>query len=104
MRSVLAIAFVSTALFAACSGNDGDSEPYDTFQACYTDHHVTESLPADQAIVVCCIEHPIGSAAKNTVCGADSASCVTYVTAQVTTSAPTSAEIMAGCMTYQSQH
>jgi hypothetical protein len=101
----LALAFVSTALlFAACGGDDSDSEPYDTFQDCYTDHHNTESLPADQAIVVCCIEHPIGSAGKNTVCGADSASCTTYVTAQVTTSAPTTAEISAGCATYQSQH
>jgi hypothetical protein len=104
MRSALILAFVSSALMFAACGGDSDDEAYDTFQDCYTDHHVTESLPADQAIVVCCIEHPIGSAGKNAVCGADSASCVTYVTAQVTTNAPTSAEIQAGCTTYQSQH
>jgi len=99
MRFVLAI--VSTALlFAACGGDD--DEAYDTFLACYNDHHNVEALPADQAIVVCCIEHPLGSAEKNTACGADSAACVTYVTAQQTNA--TTAEIMTGCTTYQSQH
>jgi hypothetical protein len=100
----LALIILSTAfLFAACGGDDSDSEPYDTFKACFDDHHNVESLPADQAITVCCIEHPIGGAAMNTVCGADSAACTTYVTAQLGQGA-TAAEIMTGCTTYQSQH
>ena len=98
-----ALAFVSTVfLFAAC-GHDDDHEAYATYKECFDDHHNVESLPVDQAIVVCCIEHEIGSTAMNTVCGADSAACATYVTAQLGASA-TSAEIMAGCTTYQSQH
>lgn len=97
-----ALVILSTAfLFAACGGDDEES--YATYKECFDDHHNVESLPVDQAITVCCIEHEIGGAAKNTLCGADSAACVTYVTAQLGTSA-TSAEIMTGCTTYQSQH
>ncbi|HUS28983.1 MAG TPA: hypothetical protein VMZ53_10740 [Kofleriaceae bacterium] len=97
-----ALAILSTAfLFAACGGDEEES--YDTYKACFDDHHNVESLPVDQAIVVCCIEHEIGGAAKNTLCGGDSAACTTYVTAQLGQSA-TTAEISAGCTTYQSQH
>jgi hypothetical protein len=89
-------------LLAAC--HDHEHDAYGTFQECYDDHHNVESLPADQAIVVCCVDHPLGGAAKNTACGADSAACVTYVTANLTSTSATSAEIMAGCTTYQTQH
>jgi hypothetical protein len=103
MRLVL-LALVSTSfLFAAC-GHDDDHDAYATFQACFDDHSNVESLPHDQSIVICCIEHPLGSTAANTACGADSAACVTYVTANLTSTSATAAEIMAGCTTYQSQH
>ena len=101
MRFVLAFV-CSVFLVAGCHGHDHGA--YDTFQACYDEHHNVESLPVDQAIVVCCIDHEIGGGAKNTACGADSAACVTYVTANLTPTSATSAEIMAACTTYQTQH
>jgi hypothetical protein len=98
-----ALAIVSTVfLFAACGGDDEES--FATFQACYDDHANVESLPHDQAIAVCCLDHAIGSSGANVVCGADSAACVTYVTANLTSTSATAAEIMAGCTSYQSQH
>jgi hypothetical protein len=69
---------------AACGSNScpsGDCTPYPTFQDCYNDHHLMESFPSDQAIEICCIDHPIATAKRNTVCGATTQSCLTYVTA-----------------------
>ena len=88
-------------LLSACGGSNSDNEPYDTYQACYDDHHTVESLPTDQAIAVCCIEHPIGSAKMNTVCGNDAAACMTYLGANLT--GPTAAEVTTGCNLYISQ-
>ena len=99
----LVLAFASIMLAAGCSGNS-DEESYDTFQACFDDHHNVETLPVDQAIVVCCVDHPIGSAGKNVVCGADSASCTTYVTANLSATSATSSDISTACTTYQTQH
>ena len=103
MRFVLLLSIVSTALLFAACGHDDDHDAYATFQECYSDHTMVESLPPEQAIVICCIEHPIGSAAKNTVCGNDAAACSTYITANVTTGAPTSTQLTAGCNDYITQ-
>ena len=99
----LVLAFVSSVLLFACSGGT-DDESYPTFQECFDDHHNVETLPTDQAIVVCCVDHPIGSAGKNVVCGADAASCTTYVTANLMSTSATSMEITTACNTYQTQH
>jgi hypothetical protein len=82
-------------MLAACGGDD--AEAFDTFQDCYTEHHDVESLTVNEAIVVCCIDHPIGGH-KGTVCGTTSADCVTYITGNVT--GPTSTEIMSACDEY----
>jgi|SRR3954470_22785503 hypothetical protein len=103
MRFV-SLAFISTALlFAACGGDDSDSESYPTFQGCFDDHHNVESLTVTESISVCCLEHPIGSSAAGIVCGADATSCGTYVTANLAGTSATAAEITAGCMDYQTQ-
>jgi len=92
-------------VLAAC-GDDGnmgaDNDPFDTFQLCYNEHHVDESFTADRAIEICCIDHPIGGAAMNTVCGDTTDSCEAYVTANLTdASDPTlTDDITAACTNY----
>jgi hypothetical protein len=86
-----------------CGDNTGsavDNTPFPTYEDCFTDHHVTESFPVQQAIEICCIDHPIGGAAMNTVCGATAASCEAYVTANLMASDATAAEITAACADY----
>lgn len=79
------IVFVSAVLFAtACGGDSTPADSFATFQACYTEHHTTESLSTPCAIEICCIDHPIGSASMNTVCGTTTQSCETYVNANLT--------------------
>lgn len=88
--------------FAACGGDDGGGEEaFDTFQDCFDDHHTEEALPTQQAIVVCCLEHPIGGVTE--VCGADAAACMTYLATNLSTSSATSAEVSAACTDYETQ-
>ena len=87
---------------AAC-GDDAkanDAEPFNTLQDCYDDHHVEENLPADEAIVVCCVDHPI--AGVHPSCGDTAAACVTHVDAELDP-AVTSDEIAAACAEYIDQ-
>lgn len=94
------------ALFAlACNNNsdDGpDNDPFDTFQACYNEHHMTEGFDTQCAIEICCIDHPIGSQMMNVVCGADASTCDTYVTANLMdgSDATLGSDITAACTFY----
>lgn len=86
-------------LFCVAACHDHEHNDYDTFQACYIEHTVEESLSVQQAIVVCCLDHPIGGDAEP--CGATAAECTTYLTANVT--GPTAAEVQASCTEYITQ-
>jgi len=87
-------------LSIGCGGNDGDSEPYDTFQGCMDDHvNGGEGFTPDKAVTICCLDHPIGGAAANVVCTDTQASCEAYVDAQLDAIA-SAAQITAGCADY----
>ncbi len=104
---------ISHALFAsfvtlglalgACSSNSpADNDPFTTLQACYDDHHSgTDHLPIQQAIVTCCLDHPIGGMAAPT-CLDTQADCVAHVRAALDPSI-LDADITAACMIYISQ-
>lgn len=89
---------VAFALFiAACHGHDHGS--YDTFQACYVEHTVDEALPVQEAIVVCCLDHPIMG--ESPACGATAADCVAYLGTNLT--GVDAAEVSAACDEYELQ-
>jgi hypothetical protein len=81
---------------AAC--HDHDHDAYATYQACFTDHTTVESLTVTEAIVVCCLDHPIAGM-SSPVCGDTAAACVTYLTTNLTSGA-TDQEKMAACDEY----
>lgn len=94
MRFVLA-----TVLFCvACHSHD--HEGFATFQACFDEHTMVEALPFQQAVVVCCLDHPIDGVSE--ACGATAADCVTYLGANLTSTA-TQADIQAACDEYITQ-
>lgn len=80
------IAFASFIFFAAACGGDSKmgADSYATFQACYDEHTHMETLSPACAIEVCCIDHPIGSATMNVVCGTTTQSCEAYINANLT--------------------
>lgn len=101
LRALLLATLPLLTLPAACGGGAADDEPFDTFQACYDDHHASYS--AAQAIAICCLDHPIGGAAAGVACGADAAACGTYVTANLSPTSAQAAEVTAGCADYVMQ-
>ena len=69
-------------VLAACGGSDGeDSEPFDTLQDCYDDHHTVGSFSVHDSIVICCLDHPI--AGVHPACANTQADCVSYVDAEL---------------------
>lgn len=88
-------------VFAACgSSSTMDAEPFATLKACYDEHHTMESLTVQQAIVVCCLDHPINGVHPS--CQNTQADCVSHVRTNLDASI-TDADIAAACMTYISQ-
>ncbi len=91
MRSL----WIAAALFTAACGHSHDD--YDTFQACYDEHTTVESLPFQEAVVVCCLDHPIDGDSEP--CGATAPECLTYMDANLSSTATTS-EVEAACDEY----
>jgi hypothetical protein len=92
--------FVFAALFCLAACHDHDHDGYATFQACFDEHTMEESLPFQEAVVVCCLDHPVNGVSE--VCGATAAECVTYLGANLTSTA-TQTEIMTACTEYITQ-
>ena len=86
-----------TLLLVACH-NDNDAEPYPTFQECFDDHHNVEALPVQEAIVVCCLDHPI--AGVKPVCGDTAAACGTYLDANLSATSASGTDKTAACADY----
>lgn len=99
------IALLFSSFLMACGGGDdssdgGDAEPFDTYQDCFDDHHGEEGLSIQQAITVCCADHPIGSAGAGVVCGDTAADCEDYVDANLDTADATATDITTACQAY----
>lgn len=100
IASLLIASWFALPLALTACGDDtnaNDAEPFDTLQDCYDDHHVEENLPVAQAIVVCCVDHPI--AGVHPSCGDTEDACIAHVDAELDSSV-TSDEIAAACADY----
>lgn len=102
MRSSLSVVacLFTLSLFTACG--DHHHGAYDTYQDCFDEHTIEESLPVQQAIVICCLDHPIGGMG-NPVCGDTAPSCATYLGANLTPTSATQTDITAACQDYVTQ-
>ena len=102
MRNVILGTFLALAV-AACGGGTVDADPFATFEACFDEHHNVESLTVQHTITVCCLDHPIGSAAAGVVCGTTEAACESYVDANLLATDATAPDITASCTDYINQ-
>jgi hypothetical protein len=98
VTALVASMFVLPVSFTACGGNNTmDADPFDTLQACFDEHTKMESLPVNDAIVVCCTDHPI--AGMHPSCKDTQADCVAHVRAELD-STVTDPQIAAACTDY----
>src|SRR5262245_35460625 len=87
-------------LFAfACGGHS--HEGFETYQACFDEHTTHENLPVQQAIVVCCLDHPIHGV--STVCGNTAAECETYLTTNLSAASASGTDRTTACAEYITQ-
>ena len=105
-RLLISSLFAVPVVFAACGNSTPAADPFDTFQLCFDEHHTTESLNPHDAIVVCCLDHPI--AGVHPSCGDTAAACVAQITGtdavhNLTATSATTAEVMTACADYITQ-
>lgn len=104
MRAVttfVASLFLLPIILTACGDSSKmDADPFDTLQACFDEHTKMESLPVNNAIVVCCTDHPI--AGVHPSCKDTQADCVAHVRAELDSSV-TDPQIAAACTDYISK-
>jgi hypothetical protein len=84
-------------LLAACHGHDHDG--YATFRDCFDEHTMEESLSVQQAIVVCCLDHPIDGVTE--VCGPTAMTCEDYLYTNLDT--VPGPDVIAACAEYEQQ-
>jgi hypothetical protein len=94
---------IAVSASSGCSSSSADDEAFATFQLCFDDHAGAEGLSAQKSLVICCLDHPIASAAANTVCGDNATSCATYVNANLKAGDAPAADVTAGCADYITQ-
>jgi hypothetical protein len=100
LASFVALSLALPLALASCSKDEPtDNEPFDSLQACYDEHHGgDEHLPIQEAIVTCCLDHPIAGMQAPT-CFDTQTDCVTHVRPALDPSI-LDADVSAACMTY----
>jgi len=97
--SALAALAVLVALFAGCGDDGPDTDPFPTFQQCFDQHTEREMEPVIDAILSCCLDHPIDG--MRPACGDDRPACINYLTANLAQTDASTVEVMDACQAYQ---
>ncbi len=91
-----------TVLLVGAVGCKADPiEAYASYQECFDEHTMKEVLPTKEAIVICCLEHPINGVSP--VCGDIKADCINYLTANLSQTSASTTDVMDACADYISQ-
>jgi hypothetical protein len=104
IRTVLIAAFLLPFIAACSSNSTPDADPFATMQLCFDEHHTTEALSVNDAIVICCLDHPINGVHPS--CGNTVAECQARLTGTdpvgklTLTTEVTTATIMTACQDY----
>ena len=98
----LAVALISVLCLASVGCGDDPPASYATFQACFDEQTMKgEKLPVQDAIVKCCIDHPIGG--MTLVCGETKPDCINYLTNNLQQTSASTIDKMDACGTYIDQ-
>lgn len=94
-RSILLVVM----LMAACGEEGHEATPHDTYQECFDVHVDDELLSPIDAILSCCLEHPIAGASP--ACGDTAPDCINYLTANLNQISASTTEVRDACATYE---
>ncbi|MEJ7599171.1 MAG: hypothetical protein WKG01_14780 [Kofleriaceae bacterium] len=85
---------ITCLLLAACGHDD---EGFETFQACFDEHTDVESLPVEESIVVCALDHEFDGERLDF---ASADECEAYLGTHLAPGDATSAQLEAACADY----
>lgn len=88
------------ALLAAACGED-PPKSYDNYQACFDDQTEKGMLPVMEAIVACCLDHPIDG--NRPVCQSAVGDCINYLTINLNQVSASPTEVRTSCEEYVSK-
>jgi hypothetical protein len=81
----------------ACKDTSG-AKPYDTYQNCFDDQTFVVKLMVEDAVVVCCLDHPIGGVKP--VCKDTAPDCINFLTANLLQTSASTTQVMEACAMY----
>lgn len=82
---------------AACGGDD-PPEAFPTYQACFDNRTMEAAVLVPDAIVECCLDHPIGG--LTFACGTTTPDCINYLTINLNQTSASEIEKMDSCAAY----
>ena len=92
--------FVVMVILASACGED-PPEAFPTYQACFDSRTMEAAQLVPDAIVMCCLDHPI--AGMTSSCGATTPDCINYLTTALNQTSASTIEKMDGCAAYVRQ-
>lgn len=89
--------FALTLVLAASCGED-PPESFPTYQACFDSRTMEAAQLVPDAIVMCCLDHPIGGVTS--ACGLTTPDCINYLTNELNQTSASTVEKMDSCAAY----
>lgn len=97
----LAVALFSLVVIGSVGCGDDPPKAYPTYQGCFDDRTMAGKLPVQDAIVACCLEHPIMDVSP--ACGDTKPDCINYLTNNLNQTSASTTDVMDACTEYVSQ-
>ena len=89
--------FALMVVLAAGCGED-PPESFPTYQACFDARTMEAAQLVPDAIVMCCLDHPIGGVTS--ACGLTTPDCINYLTVELSQTSASTVEKMDSCAAY----
>lgn len=94
-----AIVFAVVSLALGCGDDGHEPTAYSNFQLCFDAHQDDEALSPVDAILSCCVEHPVTD--LRPACGATAPDCINYLTANLSQTSASTVETQEACAAYE---
>ncbi len=97
----LAVVLFSFVVIGSIGCGDDPPASFATYQACFDDRTMAAKKPIPDAIVACCLDHPIDG--MSPACGDTKPDCINYLTANLNQTSADTVQVMDACTEYVAQ-
>ena len=97
----LAAVLFTIAVVASVGCGSDTVQSYPTYQMCFDDATMAKKMLVPDAIVMCCLDHPINGVMP--ACGDTKPDCINFLTANLSQTSASTTDVMDSCAEYISQ-